>query len=78
MTIPLKKWGNSLAIRIPKDIANTLSIGYDTTMEMSVENGAIILKPKNNSRLKSLVSKINPHNIHNEIETGEVVGNEEW
>jgi len=78
MTIPLKKWGNSLAIRIPKDIANSLSIGYDTIMDLSIENGAIILKPKRATTLESLVSKINKDNLHSEIDTGSRVGNEEW
>ena len=78
MTLPMKKWGNSLALRIPKDIATTLSIEYDTKMELSIVEGALVLKPLKNSRLEHLVSQINSSNLHNEIETAESVGNEEW
>ena len=78
MTVPLKKWGNSLALRIPKDIATTLAIEYNSNMELSVVDGALILKPQKSSRLESLVSQINSTNLHNEISTGESVGNEEW
>ena len=78
MTVPLKKWGNSLALRIPKDIATTLAIEYNSNMELSVVDGALILKPQKNNRLESLVSQINNSNLHNEISTGESVGNEEW
>jgi len=78
MTVPLKKWGNSLALRIPKDIATTLAIEYNSNMELSVVDGALILKPQKSSRLENLVSKINSSNLHNEISTGERVGNEEW
>ena len=78
MTVALKKWGNSLALRIPKDIATTLSIEYNSNMELSIENGALVLKPQKNSRLEDLVSKINSSNLHNEIDTGKSVGNEEW
>ena len=78
MTVPMKKWGNSLALRIPKDIATTLSIEYDTKMELSIVDGALVLKPQKSSRLESLVSQINSSNLHNEIETGRSVGNEEW
>jgi len=78
VTVALKKWGNSLALRIPKDIATTLSIEYNSNMELSIENGALVLKPQKNSRLEDLVSKINSSNLHNEIDTGKSVGNEEW
>ena len=78
MTVPIKKWGNSLALRIPKDIATTLSIEYNSKMELSIVDGALVLRPQKSSRLESLISQINSGNLHNEIETGESIGNEEW
>jgi len=78
MTVALKQWGNSLALRIPKDIANTLSIAYDSNMELSIVDGALVLKPQNSSRLESLVSQITSDNMHREVDTGKSVGNEEW
>ncbi|SFV71436.1 Programmed cell death antitoxin MazE [hydrothermal vent metagenome] len=79
MTVPLKKWGNSLALRIPKDIATTLSIEYNSIMELAVVNGVLILKPQRKStRLEDLVSQINSQNLHQEVSTGRSVGNEEW
>ena len=70
--------GKSLALRIPKDIATTLAIEYNSNMELSVVDGTLILKPQKSSRLASLVSQINSSNLHNEIATGKSVGNEEW
>ena len=78
MTIPVKKWGNSLAIRIPKDIATTLSLDNNSMMELTVDNGVLIIKPKPNGLLESLVSQITSENLHKEIDTGRSVGNEEW
>ncbi len=78
MTVALKKWGNSLALRIPKDILNTLSINENSIMELSVNNGMLTIKPKSNTLLETLVSQINSENLHKEIETGGSVGNEEW
>jgi antitoxin MazE len=78
MTVPLRKWGNSLAIRIPKDIARTLSIEYNSLLTLAIVDGVLIVKPQNNTRLESLVSQINSENLHNEISTGGSVGNEEW
>ena len=78
MTVALKKWGNSLALRIPKDILNTLAINENSIMELSVNNGMLTVKPKSNTLLESLVSQINSENLHKEIDTGRSVGNEEW
>jgi len=78
MTVTLKKWGNSLALRIPKDILNTLSVDNNSLMELTVKNGELIVKPKKNTRLETLVSQINSENLHKEIDTGSRVGCEEW
>ena len=78
MTVPLKKWGNSLALRIPKDIAKTLSIEYNSIMELAIVNGALILKPQKSTLLEDLVSQINSQNLHKEVSTGRSVGYEEW
>jgi antitoxin MazE len=78
MTVPLRKWGNSLAIRIPKDIATTLSIEYNSLLTLAIIDGMLVIKPQKKSRLESLISQINSENLHNEISTGRSVGNEEW
>ena len=78
MTVALKKWGNSLALRIPKDILNTLAIDENSIMELSVNNGMLTVKPKTNTLLETLVSQISSENLHKEIDTGRNMGNEEW
>ena len=78
MTIPLKKWGNSLALRIPKDIATTLSIEYDSIINLTVVNGTLVLEPQRGTLLEDLVSQIDSQNLHKEITTDRSVGNEEW
>jgi len=78
MTVPLRKWGNSLAIRIPKDIATTLSIEYNSLLTLAIIDGMLVIKPQKKSRLESLISQINSENLHNEISTGRSIGNEEW
>jgi len=47
-------------------------------MELTVENGVLIIRPKKSSLLETLVSQINSENLHKEIERGRSVGNEEW
>jgi len=78
MTVAIKKWGNSLALRIPKDIAQTLDIENNSTLELSIKNGALVIKPQNETLLESLVSRIDNTNLHTAIDTGKALGNEEW
>ena len=78
MTVAIKKWGNSLALRIPKDIAQTLHIENDSLLELNIKDGALVIEPQNETLLESLVSGINADNLHTVVDTGKVVGNEEW
>ena len=78
MTVSIKRWGNSLALRIPKDIAQTLHIENNSTLELSIKDGALVIEPQKSTLLESLVSRIDADNIHTEIDTGKAVGNEEW
>jgi len=78
MTVSIKKWGNSLALRIPKDIAQTLHIENDSVLELHIDDGAMVVKPLQHTLLENLVSQINTENMHTEVDTGESVGNEEW
>ena len=78
MTIALKKWGNSLALRIPKDIAQSLHVENDTLLDLRVENGVLVVKPHREVLLEDLVAGIDPSNLHREVDTGEGVGSEAW
>jgi len=78
MTVAIKKWGNSLALRIPKDIAQTLHIENNSTLELNIKDGALVIKPQGETLLESLVSGINSHNVHAEVDTGKAMGNEAW
>ena len=78
MTVAIKKWGNSLALRIPKDIAQTMDIENNSMLELHIKNGALVLSPTKARLLESLVSHIDANNLHTEVDTGKVVGNEEW
>jgi len=78
MTVSLKKWGNSLALRIPKDVASSLHVDTNSLMELDVKDGVLTLRPKKNNLLETLVSQINSVNLHKEVDTGKSVGNEEW
>lgn len=76
MTTQVRKWGNSLAIRIPSHIAEMLSIEQGSELEMKVENQEIKLVPKKKKpTLEELLAKVTPENRHDEINFG-TEGNE--
>jgi len=75
----IQKWGNSLALRIPKSFALETGLNHDAQVDISLEKGKIIITPVRATRtLDDLLAKITDENIHGEIPTGPAVGNEVW
>ena len=77
MEIVVKKWGNSLGVRIPRIIAKDLNLKDGSSVDVEDLNGNIIISPKRNT-LSELLSGINSSNIHEEIEFGKSEGKEIW
>lgn len=79
MEIKIQKWGNSLAIRIPKSYIKDINLEQGSVINILKEKDRIIIKPKQKKeKLHELLSKINSENIHDEIDTGDSSGNEIW
>lgn len=72
-------WGNSQAIRIPREMLETLQISEGDEVELKVEEGVLKVRPVNPKlTLESLVAQITPENCHKELDWGKPVGNEVW
>lgn len=77
MKVQVQKWGNSLALRIPKSFAVETSIENGSTVEITLEKGAIVMKPaKEEINLEDLISGITSENIHVEVDFGRPEGKE--
>ena len=78
MKTVVQQWGNSLALRIPKAFAHQTSIKKGSPVNLSVENGRVVMKPIKQRKysLRQLVSKITPQNRRAEIDWGKPVGKE--
>ncbi len=75
----IQKWGNSLAIRIPKPFALEVGLEQNSLVAVSIEEGKLLLEPiKPSYLLEELLAGITQDNLHNEIETGLAIGNEAW
>ncbi|CAI6079536.1 AbrB/MazE/SpoVT family DNA-binding domain-containing protein [Cohnella sp. JJ-181] len=73
----VQKWGNSLGIRIPKSLALKVGIEEGTEIDLDIEKGHLVIKPKSGT-LDELLSQITPDNVHTEIPTGKPQGREAW
>jgi len=78
MEAVVKKWGNSLGIRIPNLIVRELALKDGSFVDISDKGNMIIVKPIQKNKLSEMLSNINDQNIHKEIETGDPVGKELW
>lgn len=80
MRTRIQKWGNSLALRIPKTFAGEVGLGKETPVEVSVADGKIVITPvpEKKPTLEQLLKKITDDNIHKEFDTGPAAGNETW
>jgi antitoxin MazE len=80
MRARVQKWGNSLAVRIPRSFAEEAGLGEGRSVEMSLDNGVITVRavPGGVWRLDDLVSGITDENLHDEWGTGGAAGGEAW
>lgn len=79
MVTSVQRWGNSLAIRIPKAFAAQAQLSENSDVEISLEGDRIVLTPARREwRLDELVQKITPANAHREVRWGDRTGKETW
>ncbi len=78
MTAKVQKWGNSLALRLPKALVNEFRLEQGSAVELSVVDGKLIVEPQRATQYKldDLLKKVSKHNLHAEIKTGRPVGKE--
>ncbi len=79
----IQKWGNSLAVRIPKSLARELGLQQGSEVELSSEEGALVLKPRlkrvrRKYNLEEMLAGITDENTQPFIDLGSPVGKEVW
>ena len=80
MRVQVQKWGNSLALRIPKPFAEDAEVQEGAVLDLSVSDGKLVatLVRKKKSTLRQLLAKVNRRNLHGEVDSGLSVGREAW
>jgi len=78
MNTQVQKWGNSLGVRIPKELAKKLNLHSGSQVELSAKNHHLIIT-KSHSELDLLLDRISSNNCHHEtFNDDRSVGNEAW
>ena len=80
MKTQVQKWGNSLALRIPKAFAANLGLSQNSSVELSLQDGNLVIRPSSIQRyeLSGLLTRVTEANLHGEQDYGDAVGSEEW
>lgn len=83
MEVTLKKWGNSIGLRIPAGLLAALQLTENSTVDISVTDGKLIIAPNFPKRkwkysLQELLAGVTEENTHPETDWGTSVGDEIW
>lgn len=79
MQTRIQKWGNSLALRIPKSFAVESHLDANTLVDVSMQDGKLVITPvEAEATLESLLAQITPENLHGAEDTGVSLGREAW
>ncbi len=80
MEARVQKWGNSLAIRIPKLFAAEAGLQQNSPIEVLLEGKRLMVVPiaKPTVTLEQLLAGVTERNLHAEVDTGPAVGGEVW
>jgi len=80
METRVQKWGNSLALRIPKLLADEIGLKDNSPVQISLRDRQLVVVPvlKPALSLEALLTQVTEANRHGEISTGPAVGGEAW
>ena len=76
----IAKWGNSLAVRIPRAIVEQARLAEGDRLSLGLtKDGSVVMRPsRRRYRLSELVSSITAGNRHAETSWGGTRGKEVW
>ena len=80
MKTRVQKWGNSLAVRIPKSFAVEAGFRENASVELKLTGGNLVVQPisEEGLTLAELLRGVTDQNLHGEWDTGPAVGKEVW
>ena len=80
METRIRKWGNSLAVRIPQPLARQLGLEPDSPVNITAKDNTLTIQPvrRPTVSLDVLLEGVTADNRHGEVDTGPSTGREAW
>jgi antitoxin MazE len=80
MKTRVQRWGNSLAVRIPKSFAEEVGLQHDSPVDLRLSQGKLVLQPSSPPppTLDELLRRVRKGNLHTEVDAGPAQGREAW
>lgn len=79
MQVRIQKWGNSLALRIPKSLAEDSGVDTGSVVDLRLVRGKLVATPvRGTYELEKLLSGVSEANLHGVVDAGEAAGREVW
>lgn len=80
MRATIQKWGNSLALRIPKTLAAELGLERDSLVDLTMRKKTLVITPSIRPKpsLQTLLDRVTADNLHGEADLGGPIGGEAW
>ena len=72
MIATVARWGNSLALRIPRAFARDIALREGAAVDLAIQDGALVVRPVEQLSydLDALLGQIRAENLHAEVATG--------
>lgn len=79
MKTEIHRWGNSLAVRIPHELATESRLSENAWVDLSIQDGQLVIRLIPESpNLEEYLGRVTPENCHSEWKTDPAVGKESW
>lgn len=77
--LAIAKWGNSLAVRLPRHVVQDAKLTEGQPVELSVRDGVVVVTPvRKKFKLDELLAQASEQNRQAEVDWGEARGDEAW
>lgn len=79
MQLAIAKWGNSLALRLPRHIIEEARLCEGSPVDLSVKDGMVVVTPvRKKFKLEELLAQMTDEHKVSEVDWGGAQGEEIW
>lgn len=79
MQTSIAKWGNSLALRLPRHVVEGANLWEGASVVVEVQDGSLVITPaRKKFKLSELLAQMKDSDRHEETDWGPKQGEEEW